>query len=136
MSTTIASLLGLDLYTRDLETIHQAKDQSLLKLAAWIVATKVCIDHLPFQGSQIFSIDYGQNLNKKRLFFEGIMLKNAKMFSLWLVIYIIIKDSQGLESSIFFPKKSGFAKEASFNPKTAILAMNFKLLVTTSLSLS
>ena len=58
------------------------------------------------------------------------------MFSLWLVIYIIIKDSQGLESSIFFPKKSGFAKEASFNPKTAILAMNFKLLVTTSLSLS
>jgi len=35
--------------------------------------------------------------------------------------------------SIFFAKKCGFAKEASFYPKTAIFAVNLKLPVTTCL---
>jgi len=40
-----------------------------------------------------------------------------------------------LEGSIFLPKKSGLAKEASFDPKTKI-SMNLKWRITTYLSLS
>jgi len=53
-----------------------------------------------------------------------------------MVIYIIIGNSQCLEGSISLPKKSGLAKEASFDPKTKISAMNSKWRVTTYLSLS
>jgi len=52
-----------------------------------------------------------------------------------VVIYIIIVDSKCWEARYFLPKKSGFAKEARFNPKIAISAMNLKLCFTNSLCL-
>jgi len=52
-----------------------------------------------------------------------------------MVISIFIGVSNCLEDSmsIFFAKKCGFAKEASFYLQTAISAVNLKLLVTTEL---
>ena len=47
---------------------------------------------------------------------------------LTMIIYIFIGVSNCLESSIFFAKKCGFAKEAiSFYPKTAISADKLKI---------
>jgi len=53
-----------------------------------------------------------------------------------MVISIFIGVSNCLEDSIFFAKKCGSAKEASFYVKTAIYAVNVKLLITTCLYLS
>jgi len=44
-----------------------------------------------------------------------------------MVIYIIIRESKCWEGSISLPKKYGLAKEASFDLKTSIYAMNLKL---------
>ena len=43
-----------------------------------------------------------------------------------MVIYTMIEVSKCLEGRIFFAKKSGFVIDASFDPKTAISAMNLK----------
>jgi len=48
-----------------------------------------------------------------------------------MLIYIFMGCSNFSEDSIFLPKNFGFAKEASFNTKTAISAMNLELRVTT-----
>jgi len=48
-----------------------------------------------------------------------------------MVIYIVLEDSKCSQGSVFFPKKSGFANEASFAPKLRISAINSKLRVTT-----
>jgi len=55
---------------------------------------------------------------------------------LTMVISIFIGVSDCSEAVYFLPKKCGFAKEASFYPKTAIFAVNLKLPVTTFLHLS
>jgi len=55
---------------------------------------------------------------------------------LTMVISIYIGVSNCSEAVHFLPKKCGFAKEASFHPKTAIFAVNLKLPVTTFLHLS
>jgi len=55
---------------------------------------------------------------------------------LTMVISIFIGVSNCSEDSIFFSEECGFAKEASFYPKTAISAVNLKLPVTTCLYLS
>jgi len=81
------------------------------------------------QGCQIFFAANGQN---------GCFLKNLWPKSqnvLTMVISIFIGVSNCLEGSIFFAKKSGFAKEASFYLKAAISAVNLKLPVTTCLYL-
>jgi len=47
-------------------------------------------------------------------------------------ISILVGVSKCLEGSIFFAKKCGLTKEASFYLKTEISAVNLKLPVTTS----
>jgi len=55
---------------------------------------------------------------------------------LTMVTSIYIGVSNYLEDSIFFAKKRGVAKEASFCLKAAISAVNVKLPITTCLYLS
>jgi len=54
---------------------------------------------------------------------------------LTIAIFIFIGNSNCSEGNIFFAKKCGFAKEASFYPKTTISAINLKLSELTSLQL-
>jgi len=63
------------------------------------------------------------------------MAKIRKCFNYSIFIYIY--RSQIVQNAEYFlPKKSGFAKQASFDPGTAISDMNLKLCVTTYLYLS
>ena len=86
------------------------------------------------QGCQIFSQLMANILIKKRqkwLFFEKVMAKITKCFNYSnFYIHSVWNCS---ESNIFLPKKCGFAKEASFYPKTAISDINLKLPIITSL---
>jgi len=64
--------------------------------------------------------DIFRSLWPKWLFFEKDTAKNAKCF-----YYGILYDHRELkmyEGIIFLPKRSGLAKAASFDPKTAILS--------------
>jgi len=70
---------------------------------------------------------------------NGCFLKTLRPKSqnvLTMVISIFIGVSDCSEAVYFLPKKCGFAKEASFYPKTAIFTVNLKLPVTTFLHLS
>jgi len=85
------------------------------------------------------SIGYVHNLNRKMTntaVFENVMGKNTKCLT--TVIYHAIYSKHRRpkifgEWDIFWLKSSGFAKEASFDPKKAISAMKLKLHVTTLL---
>jgi len=44
-----------------------------------------------------------------------------------IIIYIVVGDSKCLEGSMFLPKLSGFAKEASCDPIPTISVMNVYL---------
>jgi len=82
------------------------------------------MQHTTCQGSQIFFVAYGRSPDKKWpkwLFFEKAMAKIT--FSL-LVISIFIGVSNCLENSIFFAKKCGLSKKASFYLKTKNSAVN------------
>jgi len=82
---------------------------------------------------------YGRNSNKKWpkwLFFEEILAKNAKCFYYGNLYNHSLGNSKYYEGTIFLPKRSGLAKEASFEPKTAISVMNSGFRTTTCYSLS
>jgi len=86
------------------------------------------------QGCQIFSVAYGQNLNKKCIFLEKLWqkLQNPSI----MLVCIMIEDSKCSERSNFLPKKFSSANEASFGPKLTISAINSKMPVKDCLSLS
>jgi len=75
-------------------------------------------------------IKNGQNI----CFLKKLWTKMQNIFT--MVIYIIIGKSKCFEGTIFLPKRSGLAKEASFDPKTAISVMNSRFRTTTRRSLS
>jgi len=78
------------------------------------------------QGCQIFFVAYGQNLNKKWpkwLFSEKVMAKITKSFK-----YGNLHRTQNVRKAVYFlPKKSGFANEASFGPKTNSVCRKLKI---------
>ena len=53
-----------------------------------------------------------------------------------MVIYIIIGNSKCYEGTILLPQRSGLAKKASFDRKTAISVMNSRFRTATCRSLS
>jgi len=69
-----------------------------------------------------FFVAYGQNTGKNGQ--NGCFLKKFRPKSqnlLTMAIFIFIGVSNGSEGSIFFAKKRGFAKEASFTLKQQFL---------------
>jgi len=65
-----------------------------------------------------FFVAYGQN----GCFFKTLWPKSQNVSTMLISIFIGVSNC--LEDSMFLPKKCGFAKKASFYPKTAISAVN------------
>ena len=67
--------------------------------------------------------------------FESVMAKITKCLTMviYTAIGIIDQKCLGIVFGIALAENYGFAKEASFDPKTAISAMNLKLHVATCL---